>query len=99
MGEGPEPVGAGVPLVDLVLEDVKVVGGCYGDDVFMGVPRRVEDFLAEVQAVHTDLILATLAANAHLEKRQIVMYVTGQFPPEYTDNTVFVGLLCVDFKC
>lgn len=38
----------GVPLVDLVLEDVEVVCGCYGDDVFMWVPRRVEDFLAEV---------------------------------------------------
>lgn len=43
-----ESVGAGVPLVDLVLEDVEVVRGCYSDDVFMGVPRRVEDFLAEV---------------------------------------------------
>lgn len=47
-GEGVESVGAGVPLVDLVLEDVEVVRGCYSDDVFMGVPRRVEDFLAEV---------------------------------------------------
>lgn len=45
---GVESVGAGVPLVDLVLEDVEVVRGCYSDDVFMGVPRRVEDFLAEV---------------------------------------------------
>lgn len=35
-------------LVDLVLEDVEVVCGCYGDDVFMRVPRRVKDFLAEV---------------------------------------------------
>lgn len=43
-----ESVGEGFPLVDLVLEDVEVVRGCYGDDVFMGVPRRVEDLLAEV---------------------------------------------------
>lgn len=43
-----ESEGEGVPLVDLVLEDVEVVGGCYSDDVFMWVPRRVEDFLAEV---------------------------------------------------
>lgn len=43
-----ESVREGVPLVDLVLEDVEVVRGCYGDDVFMWVPRRVEDFLAEV---------------------------------------------------
>lgn len=35
-------------LVDLVLEDVEVVCGCYRDDVFMRVPRRVKDFLAEV---------------------------------------------------
>ena len=55
------------PLVDLVLEDVQVVGGRYSDDVLMGVPRSVEDLLAEVKAVYTDLILTPLPTHTHLE--------------------------------
>lgn len=57
----------GQSLVDLVLEDVQVVCGCDGDNVLLGVPRGVEDLLAEVQAIDADLILTTLPAYAHLE--------------------------------
>ena len=53
-------------LVDFVLEDVEVVCGCYGDDVLMRVPRGVKDLLAEVKAVHADLILPTLPTYTHL---------------------------------
>lgn len=57
----------GRSLVDLVLEDVKVVCGCHSDNVLLGVPRRVKDLLAEVQAINADLVLATLPAHTHLE--------------------------------
>lgn len=60
--------GADRALVDLVLEDIEVVGGRYCDDVLMRVPCGVKDFLAEVEAVHADLILATLPAHTHLEE-------------------------------
>lgn len=53
-------------LVDLVLEYVEVVGGGHGDDVLRRVPGAVQDLLAEVQAVHTDLVLASLASHTHL---------------------------------
>lgn len=59
--------GAGCPLVDLVLKDVEVVGGCYSDDILLRVPCGVKDLLAEVQAVHTDLVLTALPAYTHLE--------------------------------
>lgn len=45
---GPRVRRADCPLVHLVLEDVEVVGGGYGDDVLVWVPRGVEDLLAEV---------------------------------------------------
>lgn len=35
-------------LVDLVLEDVKVIGGRHGNDVLVRVPRGVKDLLTEV---------------------------------------------------
>lgn len=35
-------------LVDLILEDVEIVGRRYGDYVLMWVPRGVKDLLAEV---------------------------------------------------
>lgn len=54
------------PLVDLVLEDVEVVGGGNGDDVLLRVPRGVKDLLAEVQAVNADLILPPLPTHTHL---------------------------------
>lgn len=57
--------------VELVLEDVQVVGGGDGDDVLVGVPRRVQDLLGEVQAVHADVVLAPLAARgAHPPRLQ-----------------------------
>lgn len=56
-------------LVDLVLEDVQIVCGCDSDNVLLGVPRRVKDLLAEVQAIDADLVLTTLPAYTHLEDR------------------------------
>lgn len=56
------------PLVDLVLEDVQIVCGCDSDNVLLGVPCSVKDLLAEVQAIHADLILTTLPADTHLEE-------------------------------
>lgn len=53
-------------LVDLILEYVKVIGGCHSDDVLKRMPGSVENFLAKVQAVHTDFIFATLSAHTHL---------------------------------
>lgn len=53
-------------LVDLILKYIKVIGGCHSDDVLGGMPGGVEDFLAEVQAVHADLVFAALSSNAHL---------------------------------
>jgi len=61
--------GAQCSLVDLVLEDVEVVGGRHGDDVLVRVPRGVKDLLAEVQAVHADLVLAALPTDTHLAGR------------------------------
>lgn len=58
----------GGSLVDLVLKDVEVVGGGNGDDVLGRVPGGVQDLLVEVQAVHADLVLAALAANAHFAR-------------------------------
>lgn len=54
-------------LSELVLEEEEVVGGGDGDDVLVRVPRRVEDLLVEVQAVHVDLVLLPLSAGAHLQ--------------------------------
>lgn len=57
-------------LVDLILEYVKVIGGCHSDDVLIRMPGGVENFLAEVQAVHTDFIFAALSAHTHLTRFQ-----------------------------
>lgn len=58
---------SGVPnLVDFVLENVQVVGGCHCNHVIFGVPGSVEDLLIEVQAVHADLVLLPLASRGHL---------------------------------
>lgn len=51
--------------IDLILEDVQVVGGRNGDDILGWVPGRVQDLLGEVQAVHTDVITPPLAAHTH----------------------------------
>lgn len=48
MWGGQGSAGPDCPLVDLVLEDVEVVGGRYSDDVLMWVPRGVKYLLAEV---------------------------------------------------
>ena len=69
-GRAGQAEGAGGGLVDFVLEDVEVVGGGHGDDVLLGVPGGVQDLLAEVQAVHADLVLATLAPDTHLGEQR-----------------------------
>jgi hypothetical protein len=51
--------------VDLILEDVQVVGGCNGNDILSWVPGRVQDLLGEVQAVHTDVVTPPLATHTH----------------------------------
>lgn len=51
--------------IDLILEDVQVVGGRNGDDILGWVPGRVQDLLGEVQAVHTDVITPPLATHTH----------------------------------
>lgn len=47
-------------LIDFVLENVQVVGGCHGYHIIFGVPRGMQDLLVEVQAVHADFILLPL---------------------------------------
>lgn len=49
--------------VELVLEDVQIVGGGDGDDVLSRMPRCVEDLLGEVQAVHADVVFPALASS------------------------------------
>lgn len=80
-------------LVEFVLEDVQVVGGSDGDDVLRGVPGRVQDLLGEVQAVHTDVILATfptLADAARLENGPGLTALPGRLQGHVT--------LCVPVK-
>lgn len=50
---------------DTILEDVQVVGGCYGDDVLRWVPSHVQDFLTKVQAINAHISTATLTASIH----------------------------------
>lgn len=47
-------------LIDFVLENVQVVGGCHSYHIIFGVPRGMQDLLVEVQAVHADFILLPL---------------------------------------
>lgn len=60
---------SGAPnLVDFVLENVQVVGGCHSNHVIFGVPGSVEDLLIEVQAVHADLVFLPLAPRGHFAR-------------------------------
>lgn len=55
-----------VPVVAVpVLKDVEVVAGRDGDDVVRRVPGGVEDFLSEVQTVHTDVAVPLLPSHTH----------------------------------
>lgn len=65
--------------VEFVLEDVQIVGGGDGDDVLVWVPRRVEDLLGEVQAVHADVVLPALSTG-------------GTDPPRLQDSPWFTAL-------
>lgn len=51
--------------VDSILEDVQVVGGCYGDDILRWVPSHVQDFLRKVQTIHADVSAAALTAGVN----------------------------------
>lgn len=50
----------------LILEYKQIVGGGDGDDVLGRMPGRVKDLLVEIQAVHADFVLFSLAARADL---------------------------------
>lgn len=75
-------------LVHFFLEDVEVVGGCHGNDIFLRVPGGVQDLLVEVQAVHADLVLLPLAAGANPARLQdlpglaaLARSLQGDVPP------------------
>lgn len=65
--------------VQFVLENVEIIGGSDGDDVLSRVPRRVEDLLGKVQAVHADVVLAALSSG-------------GADPPRFEDGPGFAAL-------
>ena len=57
-------------ISELVLQQEEVVGGGDGDDVFVRVPRRVQDLLVEVEAVDEDLVALALPGRRYLEERE-----------------------------
>lgn len=65
--------------VQFVLENVQIIGGSNGDDVLSRVPRRMEDLLGKVQAVHADVVLAALPSG-------------GADPPRLEDGPRFAAL-------
>ena len=62
--------GPAASLVGLVLEYVQVIGGSHGNDVLRWVPGRVQNLLAEVQAVHAHLVLLSLPTCTHSARLQ-----------------------------
>lgn len=48
---------------DTILEDVQIVGGRYGDDIFSWVPSHVQDLFGEVQAIDAHVAPAAFAAG------------------------------------
>ena len=57
-------------ISELVLQQEEVVGGGDGDDVFVRVPRRVQDLLVEVEAVDEDLVALALPGRRYLEEKK-----------------------------
>lgn len=53
-----------------ILKDVQVVGGGYGDYILRRVPRHVQDFLGEVQAVHAHVASTTFTTGIHAPSPQ-----------------------------
>lgn len=51
--------------VDSILEDVQVVGGCYGNDILRWVPSHVQDFLRKVQTIHANVSAAALTTGVN----------------------------------
>jgi hypothetical protein len=89
-------------VLELVLEEEQIVCGCYSNYIFCRVPRCVEDFFIEVEAVHTDLILLAFPPRTHLNKitvkqtflwQQCYCYGVGAQSDPCTE-TIF-DLLCV----
>ena len=86
-------------MLVLALKQVQVVCGGYRNDVFLRVPRCVEDFLVEVQAVYTNFVLFPLAPSAHFARledsfrlhvfpRSFERDVSFTFPVEHTEEVV-----------
>lgn len=65
--------------VEFVLEDVQIVGGGDGDDVLGRMPRRMEDLLGKVQAVHAYVVFPPLSSR-------------GADPPRLQDSSGFAAL-------
>lgn len=65
--------------VQFVLKNVQIIGGSNGDDVLSRVPRRMEDLLGKVQAVHADVVLTALPSG-------------GADPPRLEDSPGFAAL-------
>jgi len=57
-------------LLELVLEQEKVVGGCNCDHIFRRVPGRVKNLFVKVKAVDVNLVLLALSSGAHLSRLQ-----------------------------
>lgn len=53
-------------LVYFILEYVEVICRCHCNDVVLGMPSSVKDFLVEVQTIHADFILLAFPSSAHL---------------------------------
>lgn len=52
-------------LIRFLLEYIKVIDCCQGNNVILRMPGGVEDLSAEVQAVHSDLVPLAPASRAH----------------------------------
>ena len=65
-------------ISELVLQQEEVVGGGDGDDVFVRVPRRVQDLLVEVEAVDEDLVALALPGRRYLEERNATRSLFNQ---------------------
>lgn len=51
--------------IQFLLEYIKVIDCCQGNNIILRMPGGVEDLSAEVQAVHPDLVPLTPASRAH----------------------------------
>ena len=47
---------------------VKIVGGCDGEDVILGMPGGMEDFFVEIEAVDGNLVLLPFVRHANFAR-------------------------------